>query len=154
MDYYHQGKRVRESSGTTDKTEARNILQSKIGQRAEGRLVIGADGVTFADLMEMVVTDYKVNGKKSLINVRVKIRKHLAPFFGSMRANKITTADVERFIVHRQEQGASNVEINRETALLWYGGTLAKRPDFPARWCTISGGRRSGTWSVLVSLNV
>jgi len=96
LDYYHQGKRVRESSGTTDKTEARNILQSKIGQRAEGRLVIGADGVTFADLMEMVVTDYKVNGKKSLINVRVKIRKHLAPFFGSMRANKITTADVER----------------------------------------------------------
>ncbi|TMA52004.1 MAG: hypothetical protein E6J80_12735 [Deltaproteobacteria bacterium] len=76
------------------------------------------------------------------INVRVRIRKHLAPFFGSMRANKITTADVERFIVHRQEQGASNGEINRETALLWYGGTLAKRPDFPARWCTISGGQR------------
>ena len=131
-----------ESVRTLIEVVEKDVPLVKIGQRAEGRLVIGADGVTFEDLMEMVVTDYKVNGKKSLINVRVRIRKHLAPFFGSMRANKITTADVERFIVHRQEQGASNVEINRETALLWYGGTLAKRPDFPARWCTISGGRR------------
>jgi hypothetical protein len=67
LDYYHQGKRVRESSGTTDKTEARNILQSKIGQRAEGRLVIGTDGVTFENLMEMVVPDYEASGDVGLL---------------------------------------------------------------------------------------
>lgn len=67
LDYYHNGKRIRESSGTTDKTEARRILQAKQGQIAEGRFnAPSADKVTFEELVDGLLTDYEINGKKSI----------------------------------------------------------------------------------------
>ena len=101
LDYYHQGKRVRESSGTTDKTEARNILQSKIGQRAEGRLVVGADRVTVKELTEDFLNDYRANGRRSIGEAKRRTRLHLLPFLEDKTAHSLTTADVRAFIIRR-----------------------------------------------------
>src|SRR2546426_5685318 len=116
--YGPDGKQVCESAKTKDKAEARNTLQSKIGQRAEGRLVIGADKVTFDDLAEMILTDYRVNGKKSLSDVQTRIKEHLAPFFAGKKAHDITSVTVQAYVAKRLEQGACNGTINRELAAL------------------------------------
>jgi len=58
-----------------------------------------------------------------------RVRKHLRPFFGHKRAHEITSADVETFIAHRQEQGASNGEIGRELAALKRMFNLAMRAE-------------------------
>src|SRR5437870_1377556 len=135
--YYANGKQIWESAKTKNKTEARNTLQSKIGQRAEGRLVVGADKVTFEDLIEGVKNEYKVNGRKSLGKVQYRA-KHLAKSFAGWRAQDITVAELRAFIARRQEERASNAEINRELSVLRCGFNLAlqaekilRMPHFP-----------------------
>jgi integrase len=122
--YTKDGRHVCESAKTRDKGEARDELQKKIGQRAEDRLVVGADKVTFEDLIAGVVNDYKANGRKSLDKIKSR-SKHLAKSFAGWRARDITTAEIRAFVAKRQEDGAGNGEINRELALLRRGFSLA-----------------------------
>src|SRR5262249_17777901 len=70
------------------------------------------------ELAESVLLDYRVNGKKSVRNLEVRLHKHILPFFVNRRAQSITAEDIQAFIVYRQEQKASNAEINRELAVL------------------------------------
>jgi integrase len=123
--YGPDGKQVCESTKTTDKAEARRLLHTRLGQLAEGKFVGPiADRVTFEDLAELILADYKINGKKSLADVEQKLRLHLRPFFGGKRAHEITTADVDAYIAKRQEEvtyrktKTSNGKINRELAAL------------------------------------
>ncbi len=113
------GKRVRESTETADRAEARRLLDHRKGEIADGRFVgPTADRVTFEDLVQGLLTDYRANGKKTLRWAERRVRLHLAPFFGGRKAQEITSAEVQAFIAKRQEEGASNGEINRETTLL------------------------------------
>jgi hypothetical protein len=49
---------------------------------AEGRYVGPAsEKVTFEDLAEGLINDYKTNGKRSLDMAELRVRKHLAPAF-------------------------------------------------------------------------
>jgi integrase len=117
--YYINGRQVWESAKTKDKVEARRILQSRLGQLAEGRYVgLAAERVTFEELAEGLFNDYKANSRRSLDMAEQRVRKHLRPFFGNKRAHEISSVDVQAFIAHRREQGASNGEIGRELAAL------------------------------------
>ena len=128
--YYVNGRQVWESAKTKDKAEARRILHAKMGQIAEGRYAgPEAERLTFDDLAAMLLTDYQVNGKKTLRETRVRVEKHLRPFFGGRKAQEITTADVQTFIAKRQEEGATNAEINRETAALKRAFNLAMQAE-------------------------
>jgi integrase len=119
IDYYANGKRVRESADTTDKTEARKKLQTRLGQIAEGKFIgPAADRVTFAEMAEDFLNDYRTTGKKSLDVAERRVKKHLKRFFAGKTAHGITTADVRAFIVARQEEGAALGEINLELAAL------------------------------------
>jgi hypothetical protein len=53
----------------------------------------------------------------------------LIPFFGKRRAASISTSDVRRFIVERQEAGAANGEINRELPTLKRAFSLGVQPQ-------------------------
>jgi integrase len=118
---------------------SRRILQQRLGQIAEGRYIgPAADRVTCEELVEGLLTDYEVNGKKSLRVVRIRVNLHLAPFFAGKRAHDITTTDVKAFIARRQAEQASNGEINRELAALKRMFNLAlqeekilRKPYFP-----------------------
>src|SRR5262249_5561127 len=124
--YYTNGEAVYESAKTRDKTEARRILQSRMGELADGRYAgPAAERVTFEDLAEGLLTDYQVNGKKSLRETRLRVEKHLRPFFSGKRAHDITSADIQAFIAQRKKQGANNAEVNRELAALKRAFNLA-----------------------------
>src|SRR5713101_4155618 len=128
--YYVGGKAVYESSSSTDKAEARRFLQSLLGQVADERYVgPAAERVTFEDLAEGLLNDYRVNGKKSLREVRIRLEKHLCPFFVGKRAHDITAADIRAFIAQRKKQGASNAEVNRELAALKRAFNLAMQAE-------------------------
>lgn len=117
--YTPDGKQVCESAKTKDKTEARRILQARLGQLAEGRYVGPAtERVTVEEMVEGVRHDFLINEKKTLSWVDRRVRLHLAPFFGGKKAHAITTGDVQAYIVKRQQDGASNGEINRELIIL------------------------------------
>jgi integrase len=89
-------------------------------------------------LLTDLETEYKVNGRDTLNDLRGRLRLHIRPYFGGRRAAAITTANIRHFISKRQEDGASNGEINRELSaikraynLAIQGGKLMHRPYIP-----------------------
>ena len=113
--YYRNGKPIRESSESTKISVARDLLKDREGDIVKGVPVSSKmSRVRFDELAGDMVTDYKVNEKRSLRDLEMRLNNHVLPFFGSRRAVSITTADVNRFVLRRQESGASNGEINRE----------------------------------------
>lgn len=130
ISYYNNGDRIRESADTTDKTKARQRLQTKLGQIAEGKFIgPGADRVTFDDMAEDFLNDYRTTGKRSLDVAERRVKKHLKRFFGNKTAHGTTTADVRAFIVARQEEKAALGEINLELAALKRMYNLALRAE-------------------------
>lgn len=128
--YYVEGKPIYEATGTKNKVEARRLLQVRLGQLAEGRFLgPAAERVTLNELIEGLLNDYITNGKRSLKWVRIKVTKHVLPYFTGRRAHEVTTSDIQSYTKERQEAGASNAEINRELALLKRAYNLALRAE-------------------------
>jgi len=108
LSYYVDGRRVRESTEAQTPKEARTLLQKKLGERATGSLVVGADKVTYDELAAGFLADYRANGRRTLRNAEMRLRLHLTPFFSGQRAHATTPADVTAYIAHRQGEGAPN----------------------------------------------
>ena len=65
--YYRNGQPVREGAGTEKEAQARRILRERLDDLAVGWHVLPyADRVRFEELAEGFLTDYRVNGKRSL----------------------------------------------------------------------------------------
>src|SRR5438876_3429303 len=117
--YYRNGKPLRESSGSEKESEAKRLLRLREGDIARGAPVTPKMGrVKLDELAQDVITNYRINQKKSLGHLERRFRKHVLPFFGGRCASAITATDVDQFVLVRQEAGASNAEINRELAAL------------------------------------
>jgi integrase len=116
--YYQHGRAIRESTGATRETEAKRFLKLREGEVAQGKRVIPhGDRLRFEELAADLLTDYRVNGKRSLDKAQRSVR-HLQGYFGGMRAVDITTNTVRAYVARRQEAGYANAEINRELAAL------------------------------------
>ena len=155
--YYRNGRRYSESSHSTKKSEAITLLKQREGAVANGEPVTSRiSRFLFGEAAADLLTEYRINNRRSTDEAARRIRKHLEPFFGGRRMTSINTADVRRFVAQRQaatemvkqaydmkrpdgtlrripEQrrpisGASNAEINRELTLLKRMFTLACRP--------------------------
>jgi integrase len=126
------GQHTCESAKTKDKNVARKKLKVTVGQLEEDRLVIGADRVTFEDLVAGVEDDYITNDRKSLDKVKFRM-KHLAKSFAGCKATEIGRAEIKAFIVCRKKEGASNAEINRELDVLRRSFNLALEDEKLAR---------------------
>ena len=72
-------------------------------------------------------TEYTVNKRDSLEHLKRRIKLHLKPWFRGRRMTKITAADINAYVQHRQEKGAAAASINRELAILKRAYTLAIR---------------------------
>jgi integrase len=116
--YYRHGKPYRESSKNDKITKAQKLLKKREGEIAEGKLPgIYFDKVTFNQLAEDFLTDYRINGKDTLSKAERSV-KYLKEFFGDMKAPEVTTDKVKTYIEKRMEKGFSNASINRELAAL------------------------------------
>lgn len=109
-----RGKRYRESSSSTNRADAVKLLKRRLGEAAEGRAV-GRDieKTTFEDLAQILLDDYRANGRQSIRRVNGAIR-NLRQVFRDSRAIDITDDRLISYIVYRQEQRAANATINRE----------------------------------------
>jgi len=70
--------------------------------------------VSFEELAALVESDYKLNGYRSFVDLEMRHRLHILPYFGKMRANQIGERDIDRYILQRRGEKASNGSINRE----------------------------------------
>jgi integrase len=139
VQYYRGGRRYEESARSDKWEAARDLLRLREGDIAKGLPITARIGrLKFDDAVADVITDYKVNRKRSLPELKRRITLHLEPFFGGWRMATIATADVRVYTNERQKAGASNAEINRELAILkrafnlaLQGGKLLAKPYIP-----------------------
>ncbi len=109
-----QGKTLYESSGSERKRDAAALLRKRESE-SEAGMAHGktTDKVTFDALSRDVVSDYKVNGYRSIDRVQLSIA-HLKTFFEGWYATDITTDTINQYIIQRQSEKAANASINRE----------------------------------------
>jgi integrase len=148
IDYSHRGKRHRESSRSHRKADAQALLRKRLGEIGAGTFIgPDAERTTFKELTEGLITNYAVNGQRSVDRARGCIAR-LGEFFGEEdRAIDITTDRLDRYVLHRQEAGAALATIQRELAILRRAFRLAVRagkvqrvPVFPT--LTIQNARK------------
>jgi integrase len=127
MAYYVNGRQVRQSSGETDEQRAHRVLRSRIADILKGDVIPHERKVTVGDLLRMVETDYEVNRRRSRDSIRYPLR-HLRDHLGEyIKALAVTTDLLNRYVLDRQREGASNATIRIELALLSKAFTLAVR---------------------------
>lgn len=116
--YYKNGKPYYESSDSDKEADAKRLLKKREGEISEGKIPgIYFDRVKFDDLEKDLLSDYRVNGRKSLERVEYSI-KHLKEHFEGAKVTEITTPRIRKYIEARLEEGAENGTINRELAAL------------------------------------
>ena len=119
ISYYHLGKRIRESTGSTSQADAERKLKRRIGELATGMFAGPAlERIRVAELWEPFIREQSVNGRKGVKNTTIRWVKHLEPFFGARRVASIGTDSLNQYVDERMKEGAKNATINREIAVL------------------------------------
>jgi integrase len=123
--YYRNGQRFEESARTSNRDVARDLMKVKEGDVARGVPMSAKIGrLRFEDATADLVTDYRINGKRSIAHVERHVAQ-LARWFGGRRMSDLSGVDVRKYIEQRQAAGAANATINRELAALRRAFTLA-----------------------------
>ena len=145
--YYRNGKPYRETTKSHKEADAKRLLKKREGEISEGKLPgIYFDCVTFDELAEEFLRDYRINQKKSLVRAERSVN-HLNKYFEGMRVPQITNPMINEYIENRLQcsckkcnekfqadeiendtcpscgkeslkPGAANATINRELAAL------------------------------------
>lgn len=130
MQYYVDGRRRRESTGTRDKTKAGQLLIARLNAVNRHEPITPTGGlVRIGQLLEDVKQDY-INNRGCVPEDLGRRWKHLQPAFADIVADRLTTTTVDSYVRERRSEAkpAANATINRELGLLrhmlnWGRGT-------------------------------
>src|ERR1039457_1396270 len=93
--YYKSGLSFRESSHSDSYDEAERLLKQRNGEIVTGKFAgLGPERVRMADLFDDLLVDYRINRRNSIVQLTSRLKKHLIPAFGQLRAADFTTHDV------------------------------------------------------------
>jgi integrase len=129
-----QGRR-KESSHSTDREVANNLLKQRLGQIADGRiLAVDMRRLTLKDLLDMVSADYALKGNKSTPPMG-QLRAHLGD---ALPVTDLSYDTLLKYAQTRKAEKAAQASIRNELAVIGRGFTLAhlagklpQRPPIP-----------------------
>ena len=118
-----KGKRLYESTGTSNLEEAERYLAKRINE-FRGQLIYGErKSYTFIEAATKYLKEVQ---KKSLDRDAVTL-KAVMPYIGELELERIHMGTLEKFIADRQSAGISNGTINRDLAIISRVMVLASR---------------------------
>jgi integrase len=79
------------------------------------------------NLLGLIERDYRINGRRSFKSFVVFHWKHVDRLLGSLRAGRLTAAQIEKFKAQRLEEGAARGSVNLQLGLVRRGLRLAMR---------------------------
>jgi integrase len=129
ISYMVRGRQVNESSKSSERKDAANLLKKRMGEIAAGRAVSGLT-VTVPDLLERLRLNYIETERRSIADLKGKIAC-LRDRFRGVRASDFGTTHIARMKESMKGDKASNATINRYLAVLRRAFTLADRHDPP-----------------------
>jgi integrase len=130
IQYYDHGRKISESSRYEDREQAENLLKDRMAGIASGREVTPSKA-TVADLCGLVLADYRLRKRRDTQHVEWRFKAHIEEALGSIRASRLTAAQIRGYVEDRRKADASDATINRELAILRRAFTLAMREDPP-----------------------
>lgn len=116
--YCRNGRPFRESSKSTKRRVAENLLKRREGEIAQGRIPgVLFEKVSFDDLAEEYLRDYRINQRKSISRAEISVN-HLRKHFEGLKVPQISSLMINAYIERRLSDKVSNATINRELAAL------------------------------------
>lgn len=112
------GVQVPQSTKTSDYHDALDILRRLEGRIADGQLTPASTRVLFSDLAKDLERDYGVMDRRSTPDLKRRLKKHVLPLLGNLRASSITKSTITEYIERRQGEHAKPASINRELAAI------------------------------------
>jgi integrase len=139
--FNRHGKRYEESVRSDKHGAAVNLLKLREGDVAAGKPVTSQQGRRqVGELLDDLITDYKVNARQTLEDVTRRIDLHVRPYFGDRRCVDITTATVNAYVASRLDETPTpaaatiNLELaglKRAFRLAVRAGTVLHAPYIP-----------------------
>jgi integrase len=108
------------------KREAEAWARKTLTGRDSGSIQPSTTKRLIGGLLDDLLLNYKIKGQ-SLSWCTIVVEKHLRPYFGTMKVDRLTTTDIEKFIAQRQKEGAKNGTINHGLSLLRRAYNLGRR---------------------------
>ena len=94
IEYVVGGRTIREATEYGKRSDAIEFLKKRVSDGLNGKIVL-SNQVTFDDLKNLIVNDYRNNGRKSLPHLEQVRLPKLADVFAGTKTIDITTAAVE-----------------------------------------------------------
>ena len=117
MSFTYNGQQVSQSTETDDRKLAEKIYHKVMTEVAEGRFLgLQVERVTFDELAEDLMLDYRINERKSISRSKRSIR-NLKTMFKGVQARGITTTMVKQYILKRQQEGAETLRLTESYPL-------------------------------------
>ena len=136
IQYYVNGRRVREKTGTDDRKAAQQKLTQRLAQIDKGEPIIPTrrKPLLVSDLYDGLEKDYIRQRNRTLRSIKYRWTIHLKPFFGNLTTGAVDKDLINSYRDSRLAQGAAGASINRETAMLkrMYRLAAEKLPKLPA----------------------
>jgi len=130
MRFHHEGRKVRKSTGVSDKRLAEKIYCKVKTQLAEGKwFEKDPDSVrTLEELMERYLAEHSAVNKTQKSYVRDEIiSRHLLNFFGDINLTEIRPSIISQYKGKRRRDGVAPRTINYELAVLGHSFNLAMK---------------------------
>lgn len=108
------------------KRDAEKVLADLLQKRSLGPQLIDVDRVLVGELLDDLERDYRLN-RKTIPFCEGNVRLHLRPYFGAMRAARVTSDTIRQYCDARLEAGAAMAKVNRELSLLKRAFNIAAR---------------------------
>ncbi len=136
IQYYVNGRRRRESTGTDDYRAAQQKLTQRLAQIDKGEPIMINRKLFVFDLYSGLEAHYRRQRRKSLTDVQGRWNHHLKSFFADMLAVNVTKDHMLAYQDLRIKEGGSHASINREiaalkTAFYLVEDKLPRMPIFP-----------------------
>jgi len=134
MQYYANGRRIKESTVKTGRAEADKVLKQRLAEIELGQHQeeVSSERLTIRDVCQLLLADYRLRKRPELKIATWRFHRHLEKTLGPVPARRATTKHFVNYIEQRRrEMGTSDATINRELAIVRRGYTLAKQQDPP-----------------------
>jgi integrase len=119
IQFYKNGRRVREATGFTDYDEAKKLLRQRLHEIDQGQYVARhGKPARVEDLHDILKAHIATNPKARKRDLPGRWA-HLKPVFGALLASEVTTDDIRHYTATRLEKDkAAHATINRELGAL------------------------------------
>ena len=120
VSFWVDGRQVQKSSGSRRRQDAVLLRDQLLGKKCRGEVAdVVAAKATCGELLDDLLEYTEANIKPTTARVwKLVIEATLRPFFGHLRAAKLTTEKLREFRRKRSAEGRSDATANRELSIL------------------------------------